>query len=224
MAMLDEIDALHDAALSSVLRQLRGLYPNRPHGAPAALALIGLRDVRGDKPGPAGKPRQSSASPFNVKVKSLTMRNFSGHDVAELYAQHSRETGQVVASAAVELVYELSQGQPWLVTALGHEICTEMGVAGPIEPRHVLLAKERLLGGRTTHLDNLADKLQEPRVRAVLAPLLAGDELPLEVDQQDLDHCVQLGLLARDVQPSRLARAKLELSALVDRLGGDRIA
>lgn len=42
---LDEIDALQDALLLSVLRQLRDGYPGRPYAFPHALALIGLRDV-----------------------------------------------------------------------------------------------------------------------------------------------------------------------------------
>ncbi len=44
--LLDEIDALRDDALISVLRQLRRIYPRRRLAAPVTLALIGLRDVR----------------------------------------------------------------------------------------------------------------------------------------------------------------------------------
>jgi AAA domain len=44
--LIDEIDALQDEALLSVLRQLRDGYPRRPQGFPHSLALIGLRDVR----------------------------------------------------------------------------------------------------------------------------------------------------------------------------------
>jgi hypothetical protein len=80
-----------------------------------------------------------------------------------------------------------------------------MGVAGPIDTRHVLWAKERLLAGSSTHLDNLADKLHEPRVQGVVAPLLAGEELPLAVSQNDIAYCAQIGLVARDVQPVRIA-------------------
>ncbi|MBI2569170.1 MAG: ATP-binding protein, partial [Candidatus Schekmanbacteria bacterium] len=41
---LDEIDALYDESLISVLRQLRDGYPDRPRQFPQSLALIGLRD------------------------------------------------------------------------------------------------------------------------------------------------------------------------------------
>ena len=43
---IDEIDALQDQALISILRQLRDAYPNRPEAFPQSVGLIGLRDVR----------------------------------------------------------------------------------------------------------------------------------------------------------------------------------
>ena len=65
---LDEIDALQDAALLSMLRQLRAGYTNRPTFFPHALALIGLRDVRDYKVASGGSTRLGSASPFNIKT------------------------------------------------------------------------------------------------------------------------------------------------------------
>jgi predicted AAA+ superfamily ATPase len=44
--LIDEIDALLDDVLISVLRQLRSGYQNRPGHFPSSVVLIGLRDVR----------------------------------------------------------------------------------------------------------------------------------------------------------------------------------
>ena len=44
--LIDEIDALQDQVLISVLRQLRVGFNNRPTAFPSSVALIGLRDVR----------------------------------------------------------------------------------------------------------------------------------------------------------------------------------
>jgi RecA/RadA recombinase len=74
---LDEIDALQDAALISVLRQLRSGYPRRPAAFPWSLALIGLRDVRDYKVASGGSARLHTSSPFNIKVESLTLRLFT---------------------------------------------------------------------------------------------------------------------------------------------------
>lgn len=92
--LLDEIDALQDEALISVLRQLRGMYPNRPAAAPSTIALIGLRDVRDYKVASGGSPHLGTASPFNIKAESLTLASFSEDDVRALYALHTAETGR----------------------------------------------------------------------------------------------------------------------------------
>jgi hypothetical protein len=36
-----------------------------------------------------------TASPFNLKVRSFTLRNFNLQEVTDLYAQHTEATGQV---------------------------------------------------------------------------------------------------------------------------------
>lgn len=60
---------------------------------------------------------------------------------------------------------------------------------------------------------------------ALLRPQIGGREI--EVTEQGIDLIVAVdasrSMLARDVHPSRLERAKLELSHLIDRLAGDRI-
>ena len=98
---IDEIDALQDEALISVLRQLRDGYPRRPGGFPHSLALIGLRDVRDYKVAAGGSNRLGTTSPFNIKIESLTLRNFSEPEVASLYAQHTTATGQIFTHDAV---------------------------------------------------------------------------------------------------------------------------
>ena len=203
--LLDEIDALRNDALISVLRQLRGLYPNRPHGAPVSLALIGLRDVRDYKVASEGASHLGTASPFNVKAEGLTLGNFTAADVAALYGQHTAETGQQFTPAAVARAFELTQGQPWLVNALAYEITFRMKLTGTMDVPQIDAAKERLILSRSTHLDSLADKLNEPRVRAVLAPILAGDEVDGSIPQRDIEYCEDLGLLARDNKLIRIA-------------------
>jgi hypothetical protein len=65
---IDEIDALQDQALISILRQLRDAYPNRPEAFPQSVGLIGLRDVRDYKVAAGGSDRLNTSSPFNIKV------------------------------------------------------------------------------------------------------------------------------------------------------------
>jgi hypothetical protein len=90
----DEIDALVDNSLESVLRQLRDGFSNRPRAFPQSIVLCGLRDVRDYKVLSGGQPRLGTASPFNIKSDSLRLANFTEAEVRELYLQHSAATGQ----------------------------------------------------------------------------------------------------------------------------------
>ena len=193
----DEVDALRGQSLISVLRQLRDGYRDRPAGFPASVALCGLRDVRDYKAAAGGDPtRLGTASPFNISVKSLRIADFSSGEVTALYRQHTADTGQEFTAEAVERAFCYTQGQPWLVNALAREVIDEMDVTGPILPGHMDEAKERLILARATHLDSLAARLSEPRVRRVIEPLIAGT-LP-EFDpayDDDASYAQDLGLI-----------------------------
>ena len=193
---LDEVDALRDTTLISVLGQLRSHHPSHPDHFPWSLALVGLRDVRDYKVASGSSGRLGTSSPFNIKAESLMLRNFTQDEVAELYGQHTAETGQVFAPEAVERAFYWTQGQPWLVNALARQI-TEVLVpetAQAVRAEHVEEAKEILIRRQDTHLDSLAERLREPRVRAILEPMLAGDFLG-DLPEDDARFVVDLGLL-----------------------------
>jgi hypothetical protein len=199
--ILDEIDALRGRSLISVLRQLRNGFSFKAQAFPDSVVLCGLRDIRDYKAASGGDPsRLGTASPFNVMVESLRIRNFSHDEVAALYAQHTGDTGQEFTPEAVERAFALTQGQPWLVNAIAYEIIDKMGVAPPvpITVEHVEAAKERLVLARATHLYSLSARLREPRVRRVIEPLLAGTYpgSDLEFDE-DVQYVQDLGLIAQ---------------------------
>jgi hypothetical protein len=118
---IDEIDSLQNQTLITVLRQLRDGFPRRPQSFPHSLALIGMRDVRDYKVASGGSQHLNTASPFNIKVRSLTLNNFSFEEVRDLYHQHTEATGQIFTNEAIERAFYLTNGQPWLVNALAKE-------------------------------------------------------------------------------------------------------
>jgi hypothetical protein len=98
----------------------------------------------------------------------------------------------------VERAFALTEGQPWLVNALGRQL-TEVLVSDrsqPITAAQVEAAKEILIRRQDTHLDSLMERLREPRVRAILEPVLAGENLG-NVPDDDRQLVVDLGLLRR---------------------------
>ncbi|MCB2263430.1 MAG: ATP-binding protein [Candidatus Thiosymbion ectosymbiont of Robbea hypermnestra] len=176
--LLDEVDSLVGDTLISLLRQIRAGYPDRPRSFPQTVLLCGVRDVRDYRIHDGDNRIITGGSAFNIKSESLRLGNFSREDVAVLYAQHTQETGQVFEAGIIDYVFAQTGGQPWLVNALGYEVCfrarENRDRGRPITSGLMAGARERLIERRDTHLDQLADKLQEPRVHKVISELLGG--------------------------------------------------
>lgn len=137
-------------------------------------------------------------------VDALRIANFTCDQIAELYAQHTAETGQEFTAGAVSRAFSCTRGQPWLVTALARHTTRNMGIdpADAITAAHMGQAKERVIHARGTHLDSLAARLREPRVQRVIEPIIAGADLPPfdpEYDD-DVSYCQDLGLLAPGIE------------------------
>ncbi len=195
---LDEIDALENETLLSVLRQLRDGFRNRPRGFPWSLGLIGMRDVRDYKVMSGGSERLDTASPFNILSRSLTLSNFTAEEVTTLYRQHTTATGQVFTEEAVARAYYLTQGQPYMVNALAKVAVEELqpDLAQPVTDNDIERSKEILIQRQETHLNSLAKRLREERVRRVIEPILAGDEL-VEAPEDDRRFVLDLGLVRK---------------------------
>ena len=195
---LDEIDSLADETLITVLRQLRSSYPLRPQSFPQSLALVGVRDVRDYKVTSGGSQHLNTSSPFNIKIESLTLSNFTCTDVANLYQQHTEATGQAFPPEVIDYIFELTQGQPWLVNAIARQL-VEVLVPNPVDPITVLdafEAKERIIQRQETHLDSLVSRLRDPHIQAVFEPMLSGQDLG-DVPDDDRQLLIDLGLLRR---------------------------
>ena len=204
--LVDEIDSLVGDTLLSVLRQLRAGYQQRPRGFPQSIVLCGVRDIRDYRIRSSTGEVVAGGSPFNVAAKSLRLGDFTRRETRRLMAQHTLETGQRFTPAARKAVWEQTQGQPWLVNALCAGACfdSEAGRdrSRAIDVEDINDAREELILSRRTHLDQLAHKLEEERVRRVVEPILAGGEA--EHGLRDLEYARDLGLLAPD-RPPRIA-------------------
>lgn len=204
--LIDEIDSLVGDTLISVLRQLRAGYDLRPVNFPQSVVLCGVRDVRDYRiHSTAEKAFVTGASAFNIKAKSLRLGDFTEAEVRALLAQHEAETGQAFEDGAVARVWDLTRGQPWLVNALAEQACSASQSNGEsddgrraIDAVGIDNARETLILERVTHLDQLAEKLREDRVRRVIEPVLAGSDAPGDLPPDDLDYACDLGLVRVD--------------------------
>ncbi len=199
--MLDEVDALIGDTLISLLRQVRSGYDNRPAAFPQTVILCGVRDVRDYRiHSAATKEIITGGSAFNIKAESLRLGNFTPEEMEQLYRQHTTETGQEFADDIFPLVWELTAGQPWLVNALAHQATWNIREmrdrTKPVTIDVIQQAKEELILRRDTHLDQLADKLREDRVRRVIEPLLASEGEARDLPESDITYVRDLGLIA----------------------------
>ena len=205
--LIDEIDALVGDTLISVLRQLRAGYHLRPASFPQSIVLCGVRDLRDCRIHSKSQEPVTGGSAFNISADSLRLGDFSRAEVEILLAQHTEETGQAFLPEAVERMWTQTQGQPWLVNALCHRACFRStrgrNRARPITDSDLLEAQEQLIVERVVHLDQLADKLREERVRRVMEPLLSGGDRR-EFAARDLEYVRDLGLVASGT-PIRIA-------------------
>ena len=199
--LIDEIDTLTGDSLLSVLQQLRAGYPDRPERFPQSVVLCGLRDVVDYRMGASG-------SPFNIAAESLRLGDFSRAETLALLGQHTAETGQPFTPEAQEAVWTQTRGQPWLVNALAYGACFKNKAlrddrSRPVTAAAIAAVREELILERKTHLEYLADKLREARVRRVIEPLLTGSER-YDFGERDVAYTRDLGLIARDA-PVRVA-------------------
>jgi len=118
-----------------------------------------------------------------------------------LYRQHTEDTGQVFEQEAIELVYEKTQGQPWLVNAIAREVIVEMlqsDYSQPVTASLVEDAIETIILRRDTHIDSLLERLKEERVRRVIEPMLLGEFM--DVTSDDFSYACDLGLIRKTPQ------------------------
>ena len=210
--IIDEIDALVGDSLVAILRQIRSGYADRPKAFPQTIILCGVRDVRDYRIVLSNQDIITGGSAFNIKTESLRLGNFSKEEIHELYMQHTKETGQVFDEACFPMVWDATEGQPWLVNALGREVTYKMREnrdrSVRIIPEMIDKAVENLIYRRDTHIDILIDKLEEPRVRRVIEPMLANSEEADDglIPTDDIQYVEDMGLIKRERgKPRRIA-------------------
>jgi hypothetical protein len=122
--LIDEFDSLPPPVIDHLVGRFRAMYLARGGFFLHGLALVGVRAVLGVE-----SPR---GSPFNVQ-RSLHVPNLTREEVAELFAQYREESGQAVEPEVAGLVFDVTRGQPGLVSWFG-ELCTEKYNPGRAEP------------------------------------------------------------------------------------------
>ncbi|MDR2286705.1 MAG: AAA-like domain-containing protein, partial [Prevotellaceae bacterium] len=219
--LFDEVDCLSEDTLISFLRQLRDGYISRSEYAFLhSVALVGMRNIRDYK----AKVRpdsdtMGSASPFNIVTETYTLKNFTKEEIAQLYRQHTDETGQIFNEDATELVWEQTQGQPWLVNAIAREVIVKIlksDYTKPVTTELVRQAIQNIILNRPTHIDSLLERLNEDRVRRIIEPMIIG-KMFVDRESDDFLYTRDLGLIRTEgsrIKPSNPIYAEVIIRKL----------
>jgi len=196
------VDSLHEEFLLVLLRQLRAGFEMRPRGFPQSIILVGLRDVQEYKFHRADhRPSfNNSGSPFNVKSVSLLMPEFSFAELELLLAQHTYDTNQLFSDDVKQTIFQLTQGQPWLINALVNHILTHKlhgNTKQTISLQHVIQAKNELLQHHDVHLHDLVSRLHEPPIKLVVESIINGEAPDFTQLDDALSYARSLGLVSR---------------------------
>jgi hypothetical protein len=202
VVLFDEVDVLTGDALVSFLRQLRDGFAGRGVGKfPVSIALVGMRDLKDYITAVKGGVPVNPGSPFNIKSDSAMIGNFTQEDVERLFAQRTEETGQGMSKEALEYVWEQSRGQPWIVNSLFSRATMRVldeESRETVTLKHLREAREQMVLARETHLDALAYRLEDPRIRRVIETFMLGESDPNLAEGEGFRLCEDLGLVTRE--------------------------
>jgi hypothetical protein len=200
IVLFDEVDVLEGEALISFLRQLRGGFASRGVGLfPESIALVGMRDLKDYITAAKGGKAPNPGSPFNIKEDSASLSNFTRENIAKLFAQRTRETGQQITPEALDYVFAQSKGQPWIVNSLFKRATMRIldeERTDTVTIAHIREAREQMIQARETHLDALAYRLENPQIRLVMESLMSGEPNPAMADSEEFRLCLDLGLVS----------------------------
>jgi hypothetical protein len=199
--LIDEVDTIPLALIDLMVAQFRELYLHRENNWLHGLALIGVRAVLGIE--------SQRGSPFNIQ-KSLQVPNLTLEEVEDLYHQYQEESGQQMAAAVVEKVYQSTKGQPGLVSWFG-ELLTEKYNPGSnqvieMDTWELVWHKARFVEPNNTVM-NLIAKAQMPEYQGFLIELFSHSDMPFSFHEPLCSYLYLHGIVASETV--RQANGKL---------------
>jgi hypothetical protein len=120
-----------------------------------------------------------------------------------LYKQHTEATGQIFEQEAIDVAFEQTQGQPWLVNAIATEVIEEQlkkDYSVTITAPMISEAIQTIILRRDVHIDQLLDKLKDPRVHNIVEPMILGEEGRIDFNSDDFHYVKDLGLIRTDLK------------------------
>ncbi|HSN97857.1 MAG TPA: hypothetical protein VLS89_06150 [Candidatus Nanopelagicales bacterium] len=225
--LIDEPDDLPPSLIDALVSRFRAMYLSRRSYALHGLALVGVRAVLGVE--------SERGSPFNVQ-RSLHVPNLTRAEVEELFAQYQAESGQTVEPEVTAGVFEVTRGQPGLVSWLG-ELLTETYNPGPGAPITAALLRvvyERACQSEWNNTVLNLIKKARGQYRSEVVSLFTDPNVPFSLDKDWCGYLYMNGIIDTAPAPDDPLGARLVcrfsspfvqrrlFGALTDEMFGDR--
>lgn len=147
--------------------------------------------------------------PFLNRTHWFQLPAFSVGQVQQLAELFRVQQNRAFNREAVDLIWQLTQGHPWLVGSLMEQTAKVAENENPISGEHVAEAKERLIAGSHSPLKRRRGDLNRPGVQRVIEPLLAASPPSTYINARELEEARATGLIADDL-PIRFANRLFE--------------
>ncbi|MCP4344772.1 MAG: AAA family ATPase, partial [Desulfobacterales bacterium] len=186
---IDEVDTLPLSFLDLMVAQFRELYLDRENNRLHGLAMIGVRAVLGIE--------SESGSPFNIQ-RSMHVPNLTKEEVLDMYHQYEAESGQKILPYVTERGYEVTEGQPSLVSWFGELLAEKYnpGQNKTIDVRswELVWLNARFSEPNNTVL-NLIAKARLPEYREIVMAVFSQDDVPFAFHDQTCSYLYLNGII-----------------------------
>jgi hypothetical protein len=206
--LVDEVDSIPETVVISFLRALREMYLDRDllptfH----AVALAGVHDIKNLKAKYRDETQTlGSASPFNIAI-DYELPPFSRENIRQYYLQHTQETGQEFDEKVFARIHHVTNGHPWLVSALAKTLVETIAPERrqKIALTHTDEAIQKLINSRNANFESLFNNAKKPEIFPLVLNLLIGRRREYNIQADNIDLGVKYGVFAEDNQQLILA-------------------
>ena len=172
---LDGLDTLSRDVRVSVIRQIRAGKPRRPRGFPWSIGFASLRDPRELDSSQGPNSGSTPISSVLLEAEVIALPPLSREHVGQLCESLAEQLCQPVLSTAIDRVFDLTQGAPFLVNLLAQRIVEfQEARKGPVTATDVDKARDVVLERRGGILDEVFDRMRDVRFKSLLEQAAAG--------------------------------------------------
>ena len=191
--IIDEFDAIPQAAVKGFLHSLRNIYLSDELQCPHSVSIVGVKSI-------TQLNYDRSISPFNIQDE-FNLQNFSFEQVSELLMQYTDEVGQDFDPEVIVTLHKQTGGQPFLVNRFAQILTEELDIpkTETIRMGHFLTAHEQMLEEQNTNIQHLLTNVRRDRRFEKLLMRITSYErgLPFTLDNEIINELVMYGVIKK---------------------------